>query len=493
MLYDWRKQLVLQSCLRSGFTSPPLTLQTCESHGRRLADSELSGALLCPAVNERDIPTLDLPGLIWGGAFNPHYGHFLLETLSRLWPLVDEERAETNIVFAQTEGRPDAFSLDFAAEIFSALDIHPQNIHFLSAPVRFPKIRVPVPAAELNHYVLPEFRRLCSVIAERIGASSAPKRNAPAYLSKSRLTSGVARFANEYAFVERLQERGVVIHHPQDLSFLEQVSIWHAHESVGGFLGSATHTAVFAGPGSSVFINHEPQVVSNQVLIDRVSGREACYVYPENDLIALPPNKGFQIDYDLADPKKTADEFLMALDRTRLRHGRISDRQSSHASGSTTFYDEPMSRNVALGKVATQSSVFPPHSNGVDVISDASRAVSGNFDERYAFHTALEDFAWWMVDLGTTFSIDEVRIYNRTDIGREHMRGFRIDLSGDGVFWEELYKRDPATNICGDDIPFRVQAEKNVAARYVRITLEVRGYLHLRQVEVYGVETPNEE
>ncbi|WP_173002992.1 discoidin domain-containing protein [Chitinophaga sp. SYP-B3965] len=82
--------------------------------------------------------------------------------------------------------------------------------------------------------------------------------------------------------------------------------------------------------------------------------------------------------------------------------------------------------NVALGKNATQSST---ESSGV-----ASRAVDGNTSGIWAnssiTHTGLEQEAWLQVDLGQSYTISSIIVWNRTEDGLGHrLRGFYLFVS----------------------------------------------------------------
>ncbi|XP_060074995.1 fucolectin-3-like [Ylistrum balloti] len=65
--------------------------------------------------------------------------------------------------------------------------------------------------------------------------------------------------------------------------------------------------------------------------------------------------------------------------------------------------------NIAFNKSATQSSTSH--------YGFAERAVDGNLDPRYSkrscSHTKQEDVAWWQVDFGGIYTIEQVSIQNR--------------------------------------------------------------------------------
>src|SRR5204862_6360587 len=67
--------------------------------------------------------------------------------------------------------------------------------------------------------------------------------------------------------------------------------------------------------------------------------------------------------------------------------------------------------NIALGMTARQSSTYEDWSaeRAVDGVTD------GNAGRRSVSHTQNDPQAWWEVDLGQSYEIDEIEIWNRTD------------------------------------------------------------------------------
>jgi hypothetical protein len=120
-------------------------------------------------------------------------------------------------------------------------------------------------------------------------------------------------------------------------------------------------------------------------------------------------------------------------------NGRIT--QSSVACTNEAFFNDPMpgvvktcsywsndpemssvansgaATNVARGKPTAQSST--------EFDGAASRAVDGNTDGAFfsgsVTHTATAPNQWWMVDLGASYRIESISIYNRTDCCAERL------------------------------------------------------------------------
>jgi len=127
--------------------------------------------------------------------------------------------------------------------------------------------------------------------------------------------------------------------------------------------------------------------------------------------------------------------------------------------------------NVALRKTATQRST---NYGGV-----ASRAVdgntSGNWGDGSVTHTLWGTVPWWQVDLGETYVIGSIVVYNRKE-HKERLSDFSVTINSVPE-WTYTHKGKPgaATII---PVPNKVGSKVNV-------TIPGTGSLSLAEVEVY--------
>ena len=144
--------------------------------------------------------------------------------------------------------------------------------------------------------------------------------------------------------------------------------------------------------------------------------------------------------------------------------------------------------NVALGKLATQSSTYVAGASaGV-----AARAVDGNTDGTWPHnsvtHTNKEATPWWQVDLGAVHSIAEIKIWNRTDCCGERLSNFYVFISS-----TPFTSTDPNTTLINQTVssfplagpagtPTTIPIGK--PGRFVRIQLMGTDHLSLAEVEV---------
>jgi len=143
---------------------------------------------------------------------------------------------------------------------------------------------------------------------------------------------------------------------------------------------------------------------------------------------------------------------------------------------------------ISDGKWATQSSISE-WSRGATPEQDAGRALNNNISGTYGFHTLEEDAPWWKVDLGGLFAVSEIRLFNRITHVIFARRASRFDLlaSRDGNSWTVIATKDDQTVFGGaDGLPYRFQPAIPVLARWIKIQLKQRNFLHLNQVQVFG-------
>ncbi|MCG4262555.1 discoidin domain-containing protein [Acetobacter senegalensis] len=145
---------------------------------------------------------------------------------------------------------------------------------------------------------------------------------------------------------------------------------------------------------------------------------------------------------------------------------------------------KPYPINLALGGKASQSSISP-FSLGQSLYDDAQRAIDGNLDKDYGFHTSLENNPWWLLELPDAVNIRHIIIYNRKK-HKERARKLYVSLSIDGAEWKEVAAYPDGIWFGGDDGYPLVIKVNSVYSKFVKIGLLSHGILHLNQVEIYS-------
>ncbi|GCE82243.1 glycosyltransferase family 2 protein [Komagataeibacter diospyri] len=139
---------------------------------------------------------------------------------------------------------------------------------------------------------------------------------------------------------------------------------------------------------------------------------------------------------------------------------------------------------ISSNRPCNQSSVSD-WSIGNDPRTDAGNAVNGNVNGTVKFHTDLENNPWWQIDLIDKYFINDIVIYNIIDATSERCKNIRILYSDNGKDFHVAFEKMDNIPV-GSLITTPLHISTSFFARYIRIILMERNFLHLDQVEIYG-------
>jgi hypothetical protein len=268
-----------------------------------------------PEVIALDASLPTLPGRsLYLGHYTGHYGHFLMETLARLWAL-GSESLEANgfdrVVFHPfLHKTPAVKKFSPACISFSAFGIEARQVVMVDRPLRFESLTVPPAALEINCSVSPvmaaTYRRIIDYCLPRKSASPGFWRNLQGwssarplrlYLSRRR-AKGFHSMINERQVENVFLDAGFRVMHPEHWRFEQQVALFQRAEIIAGVEGSALHNSVFMRPGQRVINIGTPREptgnILNQRLCDNLSGALSGYIPFEGEVI-----RGSKALYDI--------------------------------------------------------------------------------------------------------------------------------------------------------------------------------------------------
>jgi capsular polysaccharide biosynthesis protein len=175
---------------------------------------------------------------IFGGYFFHHYGHFILESLSRMW--FAKQYPDLPILFAGKQST----ILDFQNKILELIGVK-NKIEFIPSVTMVDELDIPEPGAIINCLFSKQQANALGVLNndsednKKIWISRSNTRQN----SKTRLKEEMpAIIKNEKKLEDLLKHRGWVIFDPLNFDIIDQLKIIGSASHLAGFEGSAFHS-----------------------------------------------------------------------------------------------------------------------------------------------------------------------------------------------------------------------------------------------------------
>ena len=267
---------------------------------------------LPPKVRRISEPVLFL------GEAHDHYGHFITDTLSRMWAL-EQFDPDCKVLFApDPKRRLEPAHVRF---VLDQLGLDPSRILRPQEPVLFERLYCPIPALQLSR-IYQVFDEPHVRAAGALAAAGTPAPDRPVYLTRSSLQPSLRKPGCEEELERRLAREGFAIVRPERLSVLEQMALFNSDHPVVGAFGSAMHTVLFrvrpnlaAGAGQQLAILFPEKIPPRFMMVDAIKASRAVYINcmggaPTRAPHGGPGERNWSIDCDLTMAQLDAAGFF---------------------------------------------------------------------------------------------------------------------------------------------------------------------------------------
>lgn len=182
---------------------------------------------------------------IFAGYLFSEYGHFLAESIHRLWPLLtDPELKNLPILFFPFRGkRSQNYKKKFMHDVFEHLGIDINRVRIIQQPVNIKKLLVPT---QVKWLMGPPMPTEYSKIFEPFIPVEPCAGYKNIYVSRSRFGSS-GRYVGEPLVDEILQGAGVHVIYPENHSISELISIYTNADNIAFSEGSSIHVLELCG------------------------------------------------------------------------------------------------------------------------------------------------------------------------------------------------------------------------------------------------------
>ena len=190
-----------------------------------------------------------------------NFGHFLMESTSRLWYWTEHQDLSIAFLVARKKGIIQQFW-----EFMDLLGASKEKIHLITEPTHFKEIHIPTQAHTFvtrydDKFLIP-FRH----IANRIGEIKSYDK---IYLSRTKFKTGTPCYGEE--IIEKIfRDNGFKTVYPEHLSLKEQITYIKGAQEIAGINGTATHLLVFANDNiKSIILERSDEAMPEQAIVNQ--------------------------------------------------------------------------------------------------------------------------------------------------------------------------------------------------------------------------------
>lgn len=241
--------------LRNAIVVPPDTpkfkqrtgVLTHEGEVVHEAETQRSGTTL---TLPPEIPTSKLSNIggrwLWAGSLYDHFGHFLVESQSRVWASKFLNQRFDGVLFVPKRPRRGPDLLRYQEAVFRAWGLEPNFVRLALQPVRVESLTVVKQSIALGNLIVGTEQMRATARAS-FGKDISPEGPENLYVSRSKFSGDGGAVVLEVKIEELLANEGYEIFHPQEHEIETQIARYKAAKNVIFCDGSAAHLFAYVG------------------------------------------------------------------------------------------------------------------------------------------------------------------------------------------------------------------------------------------------------
>ncbi len=226
-------------------------------------------------VNPDEIIKYD-EDVIFGGVIFPtarRFGHMMIETMSRLWYVVEGKQSNLRIAFVILPESKEYFD-----DFFRLLGIDKDRVLIIDKPAQFRNVFIP----EQAFILFSNYHDKFNIIYDKMMSSVEEKGSRKLYLTRRNFVryDGANDGINEQYLEEFFRKRGYEVISPQQYSIEEQIAYMKGADDVICSEGTLSHLALFCKPGTHLTILRRSlnSYLLPQYMINEMRKLDAYYV-----------------------------------------------------------------------------------------------------------------------------------------------------------------------------------------------------------------------
>lgn len=215
--------------------------------------------------------------VVFCGYLYQHWGHFLVESTSRLWYLLKNDSAADKYVFFLDENMPRTIGGNFR-EFLELLGIW-DKCEFITSPVRYQKVIVPEPAYLCMQYWSEEYIAVFDAAARNVVENPAWEKPDKIFFTRSHFAKDSGYEFGMDALDHFFRKNGFSVLAPEKMSLSQMIFTIRNAETVATISGTLPHNMLFGNSGQKLVILERLVInVDHQVCVDRMRSLNAIRI-----------------------------------------------------------------------------------------------------------------------------------------------------------------------------------------------------------------------
>jgi capsular polysaccharide biosynthesis protein len=257
---------------RHGYRIDAAAVRTVSSDAPAIRTKNLHKGIAGHVALPSGLEQVDNP-VLFGGHLMKHYGHFIIESMSRMW--ARDYFPALPILF--TSPRKWSQAPAYGVDVLAALKIFDRAL-LVDKPTIFRTVVCPSPAVEYRWKAFAVADEPHIAVANALDGPARRKWERPVYLTRSGLASDLRKSEAEPELEAELSVRGFDVIAPEFLSLQDQIHLFENVPLIAGTLGSALHTAMFSRSRGLLALLNWGRGFEHYLLVDEVKQHTAHYI-----------------------------------------------------------------------------------------------------------------------------------------------------------------------------------------------------------------------
>ena len=215
--------------------------------------------------------------VVYCGYLVNHWGHFLIEAVTRLWYFLEGDETVDKYVFFVDEGENRVVKGNYL-EFFQLLKLW-DKIEIINAPTTYREVIVPELGLKCREQYSPKLVKVFDTVAENVAAEPGWETPEKIYYSRSQLAKGQP-FEFGFAMLDEFFEKnGYTVLYPEKVPLGRMIHYVRNAQVVCSLSGSLPHNMLFGNNGQKLEIV-ERLVISddNQTDVNRMRELDVTYI-----------------------------------------------------------------------------------------------------------------------------------------------------------------------------------------------------------------------